>query len=301
MDSFISLQIGGIADSSPSWFDWLSLAVNLVVSVVSIWGGFKIAKYIFLKEQKKNEHDEKKIQDFQSKLFKVSLTQLNKSVEEQINNLKKYKQDGITLTTGQGVNSGFLEFIDIRYLYQDIGINNQTKIEEANKLLSALYAINDVRSELKEEARSFLQKYWFHEEKFYSYRKLLYTKHHELCNKRAVKMRKVNSMTELAFGDNDKFMPRYSDLVNETFKDSQIVTKKGLDRKNLVERFIHPLIHLADDFIPDDVDAIEIGDIANVVHAAWIDMNRVESNHFEIIESYIVVLQDIRDKSKPFL
>jgi len=54
----------------------------------------------------------------------------------------------------------------LKCLYKNIGIGNKNKIEKVNKLLSSLYTLNDFRISLRDELRSSMTIYNFHEDKF---------------------------------------------------------------------------------------------------------------------------------------
>ena len=185
MNSLFNFQFGDFAETSPNWFDWFSLIIASLISILSILGGFWIATKIYSKEKSDKQHEENEIQSSEIRLFRNSLTQLKSAVENQISSLKTYIQNqDFSLEFNQGIHSDFLHFINIQYLYKDIGVDNKDEIDKINKLLSSLYTLTDFRVSLRDELRSYIAKYNFHEDKFYSYRRLLYTKYFELCNLR---------------------------------------------------------------------------------------------------------------------
>lgn len=303
MEPFFNFQIGNLGDSDPNWFDWLSLGIGSAISIFSVWGGFWIAKRIYSKEKKDKKEEEKEIQKSEIELFKNSLTQLNLAVSSQISSLEEYiDKHNFSLKFNQGVQVDFLQFVDVKYLYKDIGVKNQYKITQVNKLLSTLYSLNDFRTSLRDELRTYMKKYNFHEDKFYAYRKLLYTKYFELCNLRGGNFSFKEGVKIWQFDKGDKFIQLYTEVRKKTFEDKEIMTEEGLkDREKLNERFVVPLINISKDFIPEDYHAIEISDIANQVNSAFVDMKHVTSTHFNAINSYLEVLKDVRVKINEYL
>ncbi len=303
MNSFFTFQFGDFADSSPSWFDWLSLVISSLISIFSVWGGFWIANRIYSKEKDDKIIEENEIQESEIRLFKNSLTQLKFSIEHQIEGLEEYleKQD-FSLKFHQGVQVDFLQFINIKYLYKDIGVANQDKIGEVNKLLSTLYTLSDFRISLRDEFRTFMKKYGFHEDKFYSYRKLLYTKYFELCNQRSSDFKFQGGIKTWKFSADDRFMIEYSKIRDQIFKDKEVISENGLkDRKLFVERFVVPLIHLSSEFLPEDYNAIEVNDIANDVNSAYADIEHVTSTHNQATKSYLNILTDAKGQIERYL
>jgi len=281
-------------DFIPNWFDWFSV----LISIISIFGGYLIATKIYSKERRDKDNEEKELLSSEIKLFKNSLTQLSLSASNQIQSLKDYSRNrDFRLEFNQGVHADFLHFINVKYLYKDIGVEKHDDIQQINKLLSSLYTLNDFRTSLRDELRSYIKKYNFHEGKFYSYRKLLYTKYFELCNQRGVDFIFENGIKKWKFRDDDLFMIGYTESRIKIFADTEVITEIGLkDRAKLIERFVVPLIHISADYIPEDYNAIEINDIANEVNSAHLDMEYVTKTHFLAIDSYLHILEDINIK-----
>jgi len=152
---------------APNWFDWFSLIIASLISILSILGGFWIATKIYSNEKFDKQHEENAIQSLEIKLFRNSLIQLKSAVENQISSLKKYIENrDFSLEFNQGIHSDFLHFINIKYLYKEIGVDNKNEIGKINKLLSSLYTLTEFRVSLRDELRSFIAKYSFHEDKF---------------------------------------------------------------------------------------------------------------------------------------
>ena len=284
---------------TPNWFDWFSV----LVGILSIFGGYWIATKIYSKEKRDKIFEEIELLFSEINLFKNSLTQLSSSVSNQIQSLKEYieKQD-FRLEFNQGVHADFLHFINVKYLYKEIGVNKHEEIQNINRLLSSLYTLNDFRTSLRDELRTYIKKYNFHEDKFYSYRKLLYTKYFELCNQRGVDFVFENGIKKWKFRDDDLFMINYTENRIKIFGDQEVITDGGLkDRAKLTERFVIPLVHISADYIPEDYNAIEINDIANEVNTAHTDMEYVTTTHFQAINSYLDILKDINEKIAGYL
>lgn len=202
MNSFFSFQFGEFGNSSPNWFDWFSLVITSLISILSVIGGFLIATKIYSNEKRDKQNEDNEIQVSEVNLFKNNLSQLKDSTIDQIKKLEEYLiNKDFKIQFNQGVNAGFLNHVDVKYLYKDVGVENTNKIIIINKLLSGLYVINDFRTFLRDEFRSYIVKYNFHEDKFYMYRKLLYTKYFELCNQRGFDFLLVGKMINLRLKD----------------------------------------------------------------------------------------------------
>lgn len=303
MTSFLTFQFGEFTDTSPSWFDWFNLLTTSLISILSIIGGFWIATKIYSKGRIDKEREEKEIQNLEVKLFKNSLIELSTAIENQIGYLKNYleKQD-FSLTSITGIHSDFLKFINIKYLYKDTGIGKKEEIEKINRLMSSLYTLNDFRISLRHEFRSYLNKYHFHEDKFYSYRKLLYSKYFELCNQRGINFIIKQGVKEWQFSDDDKFMIDYSILRNRIFQDANIISQNSLvNRSELVKKFVVPLIDNSKKFIPEDYNAIEVNDIAIEINSAYMNMEHLTNSHFDVIKSYLSILENIKTEIEEYL
>ena len=303
MNSFFNFQFGEFNQASPNWFDWFSLISSLIISAASIFLAFDIAERIYKREKNDKEKESQDLQDTEIELFKNNLTELNIAIENQITNLQKYVEDkNFKLTFNQSVQVDFLQFIDIKHLYKKIGFHNTESIKKLNILMTSLYTIYDFRESLRDEVRTYLKKYNYHESKFYLYRQLLYTKYYSICNLRAESIIFEENQKKWKFKDDDKFMPEYTELIIKTLSDETIVDVTGLkDRKKLNENFIIPLIKIAYKYVPEDFQAIEINDIGNEVNSAFIDIESVTEKHFEVIDSYLLNLKSINTKIKNYL
>lgn len=284
---------------TPNWFD----LTTVCVSIFSVFGGYWIATKIYSKERKDKAIEERDLIASEIKLFKNSLSQLNVSVDDQIKNLNHYLEEKkFELKINQGVHIDFLHFINIKYLYKSIGVEKKDEINEINMLLASLYALNEFRTSLRDELRSYLNKYEFHENKFYLYRKLLYTKYFELCNLRSGDFIIDNGIKKWKFNDGDLFMKKYTELRMAIFKDNEVIDGNGIkDRGELIKKFVIPLIHIATDYVPEDYNAIEVSDIANEINAAYKDMENITESHFKAITSYVDILGNISYKTVKYL
>jgi hypothetical protein len=303
MLSILNFQIGEFADSSPSTFDYISLLISSTISVLSIWGGFMIARRIYSNEKADKESEELNIQNSEVNLFKNSISQLNIAIGNQLEKMDEYiRLRNFEFNFNQSVQVDFLQFTNIKYLYLKIGFANEEKIKKLNTLLSRLYALNDFRPSLRSEFRSYISKYNSHESKFYSYRILLYTKFFELCNQRSVNEKLEAGKKKITFSTEDIFMIQYANLRYGIFKDPQVISGNGMiDRDKLNERFILPLIELASKFIPEDYNAIEISDIANEVNSAKIDIDTLTTAHIDTIKAYVKILETVKAEIEDYL
>lgn len=288
MDSIFNFQFGTFTGSSPNWFDWFSLIANFLVSIIAIIGGFQIANNIYNKERKDKEADSKKLNLAEFKLFTNSLQELKSAADNQKADIDSYLQKlDFKLVFHQNVNIDFLQFIDPKNLYLHFGLDNNEKIAALNDLLKRLYLLNDFRESLRSEFRAYNEKYNYHEKKFYSYRELLYSRFYKLSNQRSINIIIEEGRKKWQYDNNDKFMQEYSQLLEKTLSDIEIIENNGLkSRKLLNERFIKELVLLSAKYIPEDYNAIEINEIANQVVAAFNDMENVTEVHISVLESF---------------
>lgn len=303
MNSFFNFQFGEFNQVTPNWFDWFSLISSLIISAASIFLAFYIAERIYKREKIDKEKESSDLQNSEIELFKNNLTELNTAIENQIISLQKYAEEkNFKLTFNQSVQVDFLQFIDIKHLYKKIGFQNIESIEKLNSLMTSLYTLYDFRESLRDEVRTYLKKYNYHESKFYTYRQLLYTKYYSICNLRAESIIFEEGQKKWKFKDEDNFMPEYTKLIIKTLSDKSIIDENGLkDRKKLNEDFIVPLIKIAYKYVPEDFQAIEINDLGNEVNSAFIDMESITEKHFIVIESYLENLKSINTKIKNYL
>jgi hypothetical protein len=300
MDSFFNFQFGKFAEAAkPDWFDWLSLVINLI----AIISGYIIARSIYNTEKKDRENQENKLINAETEIFKISITELKKSCDNQALSIQEYldSQDFI-LKFNQGVNVDFLKFFDIKNLYEKIGFVNQENVKQLNELLSSLYTLYDFRNGIRDELRTYINKYNIHEQKFYTYKKVLYSEYYRLCNKRSVEMLNDGGIKKWIFDEADLFMKVYSDLVFNTLRDTEVVEDGKLkSRDKLVEKFIKQILEQTSKFIPEDFDAININDLSNQANSAFIDMTALSESHFRALKSYKENLEIISLKISSFL
>ncbi|MES2574703.1 MAG: hypothetical protein V4572_07155 [Bacteroidota bacterium] len=303
MNSFFNFQFGEFSQATPNWFDWFSLISSLVISATSIFLAFYLAERIYKKEKTDRNTEDLDIQNSEVQLFKNSLTELNSAIEKQIIDLQSYIDNkDFKLIFHSSIQVDFLQFINVKYLYKNAGFNNIEDISSINNLMTSLYTLYDFRESLRDEVRTYLKKYNYHESKFYLYRQLLYTKYFSICNVRAESIIIDEGVKKWKFHDDDKFMPRYTELILKTSQDTSIIDNNGLkDRAKLNSEFVVPLINIAFEYVPEDLNAIEINDIGNQVNSAFIDMESITEKHFNAMESYLSNLQSINSKVKLYL
>ena len=304
MNSFFNLQFGNFSQSTPDWFDWFSLISSLLVSGLSIFFAFKLAEKVYQKEKADKNLEDLEIQNSEVELFKNSLIELNSSIEKQITDLETYNANrDFKLVFHPDIQVDFLQFINIKYLYKKIGFSNTDAIKEINNLMTLLYTLYDFRESLRDEFRTYMKKYNYHEAKFYQYRQILYTKYYSICHHRAeVELSEGGDRKKWKFNGNDKFIIRYSELIDKTLNDDSIMDSTGLkDRAKLNNEFVVPLIKIAYEYVPEDLDAIQVNEIGNEVNSALLDMELVTEKHFTVIHSYLHNLKNTSTKIKKFL
>ena len=301
MNYLFILQSENLSQTAPNWFDWFSLISSLLVSGASIFFAFKLAEKVYQKEKSDKVLEDLEIQNSEIQIFKSSLIELNDSIEKQIINLQKYDRNrDFKLFLHVDIKVDFLQFIDIKYLYRRIGFSNTEAIKKINDLMAMLYALYDFRESLTDEFRTYIKKYNYHESKFNQYRQLLYTKYFSICHNRAeVELSGDGNTKKWKFRVHDKFIIRYSELVDKILTDDSIV---GLqDSAKLNNEFVIPLTAIAYQYVPEDLDAIEVNNIGNDVISAFNDMEYVTKIHFDVINVYLHNLRAVSAKIREVL
>ena len=294
LDLYITL-----ISSTPNWFDFVSLGVT----VLSILGAYYIAESVYHRERSDKKIEDLSLQYSEYELFKNNLTSLQEPIKSQINAINDYldNQD-FKMVFYPEIQVDFLQFISIKEIYKKFGFKEKEKIALINKVMTSLYSLYDFRESLRGEVRTYIQKYNSLEQKFYSYRQLLYTKFFALCNTRSTKINFKGGVKSWEFESNDKFMIEYSNLNLNTFKDTDVMIDNNLiSRENLVEKFVEPLSKIAANYIPEDVSAIEIFEISSEVLLAYNDMDYITKKHFEVLEGYKKSLETVLNKMEDFL
>ncbi|MBP1838802.1 hypothetical protein [Formosa algae] len=298
MKMTILLHHNTIFDFTPNWFDWLTL----LLTIASIVGAYLVSESVFKREQKNKEKENKELENSENLLLKNNLETIQKPIEKQIKSLEEYTESkDFRLSFYSDIQVDFLQFISVKDIYKKYGFENTENTKTINSLMTNLYSLYDFRSSLRSEVRTYIEKYNYHEQKFYKYRDLLYTKYFELCNLRAENIINENGIKKFSFNPDDKFMAEFTQLRVTTFNDNEIIDNNGLkDRNLLVERFIKPLIGISAKFIPEDYNAIEISEIANQVLSAFNDMEHVTGKHMNAINGHIESLKSVNSKIKEF-
>ncbi|WP_437395377.1 hypothetical protein [Flagellimonas lutimaris] len=285
--------------TSPNWFDFLSLAVT----VLSILGAYWIAENVYSREKGDKKVEDISLQYSENELFKNNLKSILQPISNQIDAIESYlgKKD-FKMKFYPEIQVDFLQFVSIKDIYRKHGFNDKEKIQDINKLMTSLYSLYDFRESLRSEIRTYIEKYNYHEEKFYSYRLLLYTRYFELCNKRSIDIKFEDGIKKWSFNAEDKFMTDYSKLTLDAFHDEEIMSNNVLiNRNKLIEKFVEPLSVISAKYIPEDYNAIEINEISNEVIAAFQDMEYITSKHFEVLNGFIESLNIVKEKINSFL
>lgn len=281
-------------ESNPNWFDILSL----IITVMSIIGAYLTSRFFYKKEKIDSELERKEILNAEINLFENSLIELKKDLLIQIEAINEYlKNEDFSLSLNPNINIEFLKYIDIKSLYKIKNIEEKMNLTIINELLAQLFFLKDFHFLIKDELQVFIKRFNQIERDFFEYKKLLYTDYLKLSNKRAASISFVEENKVCLFHQEDVFIRKYSELINSTFHNAEIIKNEELiSRKKLDEKFIYPLIHICKDYIPEDFDSIEISYVANKVHSAFIDMEKITESHFTVINSYKLHLEKIIEK-----
>lgn len=284
---------------TPNWFEFTSL----IVTIGTIWGAFKVSEHVYEKEKVDKRVENISLQFSENELFKNNLGALIKPIKSQIKSIKRYLiKDDLKLKFYPEIQVDFLQFISIKEIYKKNDLHNKKNIEAINNLMTNLYTLYDFRTSLRDEVRTYIEKYNYHERKFYLYRSLLNGKFFELSNLRAIGYTIDKGIKKWGFDPKDNFMLEYSKLRMATFDDKEIIDNDGLkDRKLLNEKFIVPLAEIANNYIPEDHNAIEVNDISCEVNAAFQDMEEITKKHKNSMEGYKKSLEIVLDKIEQFL
>lgn len=292
--SVFNFQFGEFEDVSPNWFDWFSLIINLLVTVASIYFAYFLGERTYKRDRNNKINEEKLNIVSENDLFRMNLLELNKNIEIQIGFLKEYlinKDFKLKLTPSLQVN--FLQFLNLKAIYA----LNKGNYGRINNLISSLYSIEKITNSLSKEINNYISKFNAQENKFYFYRQAYYKKFFEYSNIRAVDMKIENGVKKWKYADEDIFMNEYAKLRNQTISNAD-----GTTNRNFVdENFLLPLIRLANKYIPEDYNAIEIHDIANDAHSAYQNLENLTSIHFRAIESYLKILEDTKIEIEEYL
>ena len=292
--SIFNFQFGEFENVSPNWFDWFSLFLQITITAGSIYFAYYLGERIYKRDRKNKFEEEKLNVKSENDLFKNNLIELNKNILVQIRFLNEYitnKDFRLKLTPALQVN--FLQFLNLKSLYTQ-GNDN---IERINNLLSSLYSIEKITNSLSKELNTYISKFNVQENKFYGYRLAYYKKFFEYSNLRAVEMIIENGIKKWKYAEQDIFMNEYAKLRNETIGNADGTA----NRKFVDENFLKPLIDLANKYIPEDYNAIEIHDISNEAHSAYQNMENLTSIHFKAIESHLRILEDTKDEIEAYL
>lgn len=299
----IKFQFGSFESIVPGWFDWFSLVITVFVSIISIYGGYKIATVIYNREKKDRKKEDEKLDLAEFNLFKNSLIQLKEAIDNQNKDILDYIQKkDFLLIFHQNVNVDFLQFVNAKKIYLILGVENKDAIEQINDLLKRLYLLYDFRTSLRDEVRTYIKRYNELEKEFYLYRDLLYFEYYGLSNNRAISIKIENERKMWNFKPDDKFMQDYTELIMQTLNNKSIIENNELiSRENLNSKFVIEISKISSKYIPEDVDAIHINNLSNKVNAAFINLQKITSSHFKAMESYSKNLKITAEKIETFI
>lgn len=295
--SLINFQFGEFESSSPGWFGWLSLFSSIAITSLSIWFAYYLGEKTYKRDKDDKASEEARNIKSENELFTNSLLVLQNSVQIQIGFLKEYIENkDFRLKINPTLQVNFLKFIKVKTLYNE---RSDQEIRTLNHLLASLYSNDTILENLRSELNNFISKYNIHETKFKNgYRQILYTKFFKFSNLRAVNYRENAGRIEWAYNADDIFMQEYfiltqSDIAND---DTSTASHNKID-----ENFLLPIIELSKNHVPRDAIAIEVLDIANDAHSAYLDMQALTQAHFNVINSYLTTLEDLNVEIQEFL
>lgn len=277
-------------NQSPNWFDWLSLGLSLVVSVLSIG----VAYWLGEREHRKEREKEDRNIASEKELFESHLHMLNDEIEEQIKDLKKYVDErGFRIKVNPKIQIDFLQYIDLKSIYEE------NKREKINNLLSALYSLSHFYTLLQNEVENF-NTYFNKEEKIFqeNYRDVFYAQLNILNNKRAEEFKQENGQILFKYNEGDNFMREYMGIAN-LFEQNVRGIDGVADRIKISEELVK-IAKVAHKYIPYDYDAIMINTIANKAHSAYINMENRRKHHFEIINTFLETLENVNKEIEKY-
>jgi hypothetical protein len=283
---------------SQNWFD----VFTLVLTILSLWLAYHLGERGYKRDKTDKENEQKQLIETEVKLFKINLEELLKAINKQLAALEVYKiEQNFSLKYYQDVQVDFLKFVNQKGIYENIGFENEQKINEINELFSLLFGLNDFRFSLKDSLRHYILRYSEFEKGFYLYRKLMYKMMHEIANKNAIDLIPGEGGVHIDFGKNE-FARQFFQLNQSVLENPALIDGNGnVFRPKLIELLILPIIELCKPFIPINPEAIEAADVANEVRSSWLNMEQVTNAHFNEIDGHIAILENVRDKIIKYL
>lgn len=292
MISIFNFQFGEFNDVGPTWFDWFSIGLTCI----TIFAAFLIAENVYKKGKRDKIESDKSLIASENDLFENNLSELKESVDIQITHLEEYlNEKNFKLKINPDLQVNFLQFVDIKCLYLNFPDNHQKKVK-INSLLTSLYGMYDFKDNLISELRNYITKYNEFESKFKKYREIYYKKFHDYSNLRAIEFDVEAGIKKWRYNDDDKFMNGFAKLRLVSITNDE----NSADRKKIDENFLLPLIKFSNDFIPEDVHAIETNYIANDCHASFNDIENLNNSHFKSIESFLNNLKELKTEIEAY-
>ncbi|WP_407480184.1 hypothetical protein [Elizabethkingia miricola] len=295
--SLINFQFGEFESNSPNWFDWLSLLSSLIITALSIWFAYRLGERTYKRDKEDKASEEARNIQSENELFTNSLQELQSNVQKQIIFLKEYVEEkDFRLKINPTLQANFLKFLKIRTLYS---ARSNQEIATLNHLLASLYSNDTILENLRAEVNTFISKYNIHEAKFKNgYRQILYTKFLKFSHLRSINYRENEGRIEWAYHENDIFMQEYFKLTQTDISNEEGSTANHI---KIDKNFLLPIIGLSKKYVPRDPIAIEVLDIANDAHSAYLDMQALTDAHFNTINSYLNTLEDLDVEIQEFL
>lgn len=280
-------------DFSQNWFD----VFTLVLTILSLWLAYFLGERGYKRDKKDKNKEQKQHIDTEVKLFKINLKELLTVINKQLKALELYKtEQNFSLKYYSNLQVDFLKFINQKSLYESIGFEKEKEINQINELFSLLFGLNDFRYSIKDSVRHYITRHSEFEKGFYLYRKLMYKMTHEIVNRNINDSIQVEEGYHINFGNNE-FARQFFRLNQAVLENPELLDENGnIIRPKLIDLFILPVIELCKQHIPINADAIEAADVANEVHSAWINMEKVTKAHFNEIDGHIEILKNVRDE-----
>ena len=146
----------------------MALPISLLDSNSSkYYCAYCVAENVYRREKRDRDDVIESNTSAELSLFDNSLEMLKKDSLAQIKNLKKYiekKEDVVGFYPS--IQIDFLQFTNIRNLYDRNRLKNKGGVKTINELMVSLYALYDFRDSLRSELRTYYEKYAYHESKF---------------------------------------------------------------------------------------------------------------------------------------
>lgn len=275
MTSIFNFQSGEFNNSTPGWFEWISLFFIVL--------GSAVAFFIYYKQRCDNAEDA-------YKLFQNSLSILNIAVEDTIIQLTKFKSglltsndDFIKPNLSANLNDRFLSRIDLTSLTRYYKGKTAKEYTDYKIFIEKSSFIGIYHDYFLNEMNYFRSEFRAHEKTFQQHRLL------------AANI--LNDIVDHRLAERDVFFAaQYASLVKRVVDNANIVRDgQVINRDLLNEEFVKELVLLTSQFIGKDAKANEVNGIANEVYSARYDMNSLKTQMSDTLTKNINEFRKIKD------